>query len=237
MMRAVIAAMLLMGGCDSDAYDRDVDIIAFGDSNTEQVSLNESDRWVSRVAASHPDLLVINAGRGGNTTAAGLARFDGDVQAHSPGIVLIMLGTNDAVMLSDDAPQVSHEQFAVNMEFFVSQIVAWGGTPVLITTIPIIEGDEGAYYYSRHTEDWYLDGGARAWHDSYNSITRNIASKHNMPLIDAWQSFIDVAGEESDAALIASGLLDESGTHMSSVGAERIASMVNAAIDDMGNRQ
>lgn len=42
------------------------------------------------------------------------------------------------------------------------------------------------------------------------------------PLVDNWKAFIREAGEDSDRALIQSGLIDPSGNHMTPKGARII---------------
>ena len=59
-------------------------VLFLGDSLTEQ------NDW----AAAFPDLDVVNAGRGGDTTADALDRLD-QVVAAAPDVVVIMFGTND----------------------------------------------------------------------------------------------------------------------------------------------
>lgn len=68
----------------------DKTIVALGDSVTENGG------WVESVS----DLIgttIINSGISGNSTTDCLARFDRDVAAYNPDIVLIMLGINDSI--------------------------------------------------------------------------------------------------------------------------------------------
>ncbi len=65
-------------------------VVALGDSVTENGG------WVESVS----DLIgttIINSGISGNTTTDCLARFDRDVAAYNPDVVLIMLGINDSL--------------------------------------------------------------------------------------------------------------------------------------------
>ena len=79
------------------------------------------------------------------------------------------------------------------------------------------------YYYSRYKSAYFAErGGARAWQNSYNDITRQVAEKQQVPLVDNWKAFIREAGEDSDNALIQSGLIDPSGNHMTPKGARII---------------
>ncbi len=142
-----------------------------------------------------------------------------------PDVVLVMFGTNDAVMIDVDWPQVDRDTFAANVQTIVDKIRAIGATPVLMTVIPLIEGNGAdGYYYSRHPALYYWNaGGARAFHDSYNDIVRTLAASNGLTLVDHWAAFMQAAGGTDDAHLIASGLIDASGTHMTEKGAQLVA--------------
>ncbi len=65
-------------------------VVALGDSITENGG------WVEGVS-DRIGTTIINSGISGNTTTDCLARFDADVAAHNPDLVLIMLGLNDVL--------------------------------------------------------------------------------------------------------------------------------------------
>jgi len=95
-------------------------IVAIGSSST--VGL-----WVLRSAATYPEVMrrelsrlrsnatinVVNSGRVGDTIPGNIARFDRDVMAHTPDLVVWQLGTND---------------------------VAWGGRPDERLKSRVVEG-------------------------------------------------------------------------------------------------
>jgi acyl-CoA thioesterase I len=95
-------------------------VVAIGSSST--VGL-----WVLRSAATYPEVMrqellrlrpnatiqVINSGRVGDTIPNNIARFERDVFAHTPDLVIWQLGTND---------------------------VAWGGRPDQRLKISVLEG-------------------------------------------------------------------------------------------------
>jgi acyl-CoA thioesterase-1 len=95
-------------------------IVAIGSSST--VGL-----WVLRSAATYPEVMrrellrlrsnatinVINSGRIGDTISGNIARFESDVLAHAPDLVVWQLGTND---------------------------VAWGGRPDYQLKSRVVEG-------------------------------------------------------------------------------------------------
>ena len=219
-MRLIIGIVwVFLAGCGAGAPPS---VVAFGDSNTEQTNLPHESRWVNRLSELR-QLRIVNAGIGGNTSSQGLKRID-DVLDNNPVLVLIMFGTNDAVMVDYDKPQVDKETFSDNIETIINDVRAVGAKPVLMTVIPMIEGNgSDGYYYSRHPYAYYSGhGGANALQNTYNDIIRDIATRDGVILVDQWGAFIKAAGGADDAHLIASGLFDKSGTHMTEKGARLV---------------
>ena len=54
------------------------------------------------VAEQGGDAWIVNAGAGSNTTEHGRRRFQSDVLAHKPALVIIQFGINDAAVLIVD---------------------------------------------------------------------------------------------------------------------------------------
>jgi len=69
-------------------------IIAFGDSLTAGHGVPAQDNYPSRLAVA-TGLSIENAGVSGDTTAAALARLEGDVLTRNPRVVIVGLGGND----------------------------------------------------------------------------------------------------------------------------------------------
>lgn len=204
-----------------------VDVVALGDSNTENVNweeynYDESEKWVT-LLSKRTGFTIANEGVGGDSSKKGKWRFYTDVLIRQPDKVLIMFGTNDAIMTSESTPQVSKREFEENLQSIIDDSFRIGGIPLLMTSVPMVEGDNTKYYYSRHNPELYAEyGGARNWHDSYNDIVRDLAKKNNLQLIDIWKSFINEAGGNDDQLLIKSELMDDSGTHMTPKGAKLV---------------
>ncbi|MFS0655226.1 GDSL-type esterase/lipase family protein [Bacillus sp. 179-C3.3 HS] len=219
--------MCVSAGCSQPTQQS---IVAFGDSNTKGSNWDyrdypSSEKWVNLIKnVERGQMQVINAGIGGQTTEDARLRFERDVLDQKPTYVLIMFGTNDAAILDGKHPRVTKKRFKENVSYFISESRKEGVTPILMTCVPIVEGGKkGLYYYSRYQSSYFVErGGARAWQNSYNEITRQIAKDMHAPLIDNWQAFIREAGENSDHALIQSGLIDPSGNHMTPKGARII---------------
>jgi lysophospholipase L1-like esterase len=98
-----IAALLAVMGCEGDGgggVSQDVGendpnvVVALGDSITV------AGRGTVPYASTLPGLIgkqVVNAGKGGDRANGGLARVGGLLSSHSPGYLLIFLGSNDAI--------------------------------------------------------------------------------------------------------------------------------------------
>lgn len=203
--------------------------VAFGDSNTKEANwavrhFPEKEKWVSLLSQSEKGRwAVYNEGIGGQTTEHARKRFEKDVLKKRPAVVFIMFGTNDALMQPNKKPWVSKERYHENLVYFIEKIREYGGKPVLMTCLPVIEGNgtvEKLYYYSTHNAALYVKvGGARNWHNSYNSVMRQTAKEEGVPLIDHWKNMVKKAGGPTDDLLIQSGLIDTSGYHMTPKGA------------------
>lgn len=221
--------LLISCGNRSDRYT----IVAFGDSNTRGANwtirnYQDTDKWVNLVKSTLPvndgQTFIHNAGIGGETTEDARKRFKRDVLNTKPDLVFIMFGTNDAVILPNGQPKVTHSRFRENLLYYVNEIKKNGGKPVLMTCLPIVEGNgHDKLYYTRYPKKLYSHtDGARNWHNSYNDITREIAFKNDITLIDNWTTMVQAAGGDSDELLLKSGIIDPSGNHMTPHGAKLI---------------
>ncbi|EIL86154.1 SGNH/GDSL hydrolase family protein [Bacillus sp. S2(2019)] len=219
--------LCVAAGCSKPVQES---VIAFGDSNTRGSNWDfrdypTSEKWVNLMKnVERGQIKVQNAGIGGQTTEDAKLRFEQDILKQKPTYVLIMFGTNDAAILDGKHPRVTKKRFKENLSYFISESRKEGITPILMTCVPVVEGGKkGLYYYSRYKSSYFAErGGARAWQNSYNDITRQVAEKQQVPLVDNWKAFIREAGEDSDNALIQSGLIDPSGNHMTPKGARII---------------
>jgi len=100
-------------------------IIAFGDSLVEGHGATPGNDFVSllsrRIGAP-----IINAGQGGDTTSAALARLDSDVLARDPRVVIVLLGGNDFLR------RVPKEQTFANLATIAERIRSTGAAVVLV---------------------------------------------------------------------------------------------------------
>lgn len=209
-------------------------IVAFGDSNTQGTNwkanqYDEKSKWVTKLQQTRT---VINSGVGGNTTENGRKRFSKDVLSKKPKAVIIMFGTNDAVLNANGQPRVAKARFESNLKYFTDTLKARKIEVILMTTIPVIQGNsQKEYYYSRYDQRPYIKyNGARQWHNSYNAIVRKVAKEKKVTLIDNYAVMTRSMKGITDRKLIDSGWIDSSGTHLTPKGAEVIYSSVNRVL-------
>ena len=69
-------------------------IVCLGDSLTEGYNIDRKTRW-TKLLSNHLNIVIINSGISGDTTAGMLARFQCDVVVHKPSHLIILGGTND----------------------------------------------------------------------------------------------------------------------------------------------
>lgn len=206
--------------------------VVFGDSNTEGANWDDnhymsSKKWASKLSLERP---VVNAGIAGNTIGMGLKRIHSVIK-HNPSTVTIMFGTNDGVLRDGRIPKTSWKQFEKDLNYMVDTFQSKKINVVLMTAVPVIEEGKG-YYYSRHDRKLYEKyGGAREFQDKYNDITRKVAKKQGVPLVDTYKVFARYAGNDTDKALVESNLMDKSGTHMSMYGADVLYRAVDQTLE------
>lgn len=80
--------------------------VAFGDSLTEGTGATEGHDY-PRVLGQRLGIAILNRGRSGDTTAAGLARLD-DVLQLNPRVVLLCLGGNDGLQRSSQSQMLAN---------------------------------------------------------------------------------------------------------------------------------
>lgn len=109
-------------------------MVCFGDSITaNELEANGTERLTSRIRGEMVTWDVINAGKHGETSRDGLARFQEDVLHHNPDAVSILFGLHDANV----SFSVSVKEFEVNLLYMIQRL-----TPqktILISPAPVCE--------------------------------------------------------------------------------------------------
>lgn len=158
-------------------------VIAFGDSITQGYELPPGAGWVellAELAKKQTDAaprVVLNAGAGGNTSSEGLKRWQTDVLAHKPAVVLVEFGGNDAVL----GPRaVSVDDFRRNLLTIAESVRNNGGEVIFLTFPPVINewhvvGKDPGY------DKW---GGLDQCVEQYRQQTRDVANTLGARLFD-----------------------------------------------------
>ncbi len=110
-----------------------VTIVAFGDSLTQGYGLAEADGFVPQLQAwlaanGAPDVVLVNAGVSGDTTAGGLARIDWTLGEDVDGVI-VALGGND--LLRGLFPEDSR----ANLDGILAAVTG-RGLPVMLVGLP-----------------------------------------------------------------------------------------------------
>jgi acyl-CoA thioesterase-1 len=100
-------------------------VIAFGDSLTAGYGASAGEDYPSRLSAMS-GVLVVNAGKSGDTTESALARIENDVLTGNPRIVIVGLGGND--FLNGMAIQSTE----ANLRTIVRKIQGTGAMAILL---------------------------------------------------------------------------------------------------------
>jgi len=76
-------------------------LLIVGDSLSAEYGLQRGSGWPEllrrRLADTHPEYRLVNASISGDTTSGGLSRLPGLLREHRPAIVMLELGSNDAL--------------------------------------------------------------------------------------------------------------------------------------------
>ena len=166
----------------SSQEKRKLNIVAFGDSITEgKTGVAPEDNWLLKLGRKlGPQYNLFNAGVGGNSAREAMARYEKDVLACNPDIVLIEFGGNN----HDPSParksrRVPDKEFSSLLEKFKAGLPA-NCKVVMITFPPII--DEQHVYFKR------VPGGkVDSELQSQRQIVRDFAKKNGYPLLDLYK--------------------------------------------------
>ncbi|MBR5134488.1 MAG: hypothetical protein IKV35_02705 [Clostridia bacterium] len=165
-------------------------LVTFGDSIT---ALSTWPRSVAKATNMH----LINSGIGGNTTEQARARFERDVLSKDPDFVIMSFATNDFYLEDGVNPRVTTARYKENLQYFIEQVNAIGGTPILMT--PPFLSDE-----SQGGSSLYPEKSVNKALDKYVVAMREVASATGTHLID--MHAVCDSGYDLKTFLIADGL-------------------------------
>ncbi|MBS1826202.1 MAG: hypothetical protein JST93_12840 [Acidobacteria bacterium] len=156
-------------------------IVSFGDSLTAP----------RKGVVTYSDTLkIINRGVGGNNTEQARARFEKDVLAANPNLVIIQLGTNDAAVdvwkkPPATEPRVPIARYRENIQHFIDALRLINAKIILMTPNRMAWTPKLRDLYGRPPYDPSTDDGFNLLLDLYSDVLRGIAMRENIPLIDA----------------------------------------------------
>lgn len=202
---AVAPAILCGADLPASARPEPADIVMFGDSTTAlrpgKITAVYTARVGEALSRTNPTLRVANAGVGGNTTNDARARFDHDVLARHPRIVVMQFGINDAcVRIYKHPPEttcrVSLADYEANLRAMIGEARERGIKVVLMTTNPLRWTDELRGYYGRAPyRPESVDGFEAPFLSHYNECVRRLAAELSVPLVDIHAVFTDAANK------------------------------------------
>lgn len=120
-------------------------LIASADRRSRVVLMGDSitDHWDALEAEPLKDLLIVNRGIGGQNTSQMLLRFEDDVVALKPAVVVILGGTNDLRAYVGDPASVGASALArISRNVTAMSDIARGrGFKVVLATLPPVGAD------------------------------------------------------------------------------------------------
>lgn len=172
-------------------------IIAFGDSTTalrENIKQVYAQRLADELPKRGLPAMLVNAGVGGNTTADAVARFDRDVIARHPDLVIVQFGLNDAAIdvwknPHATTPRVRRDQYEKNLTALVQGLKQRKIRAILMTPNPMRWTVEMKKLYGKPPYDANDPDGFNLLVKDYAQTVRQIARRENVPLVDIYAIF------------------------------------------------
>ncbi|WLD94880.1 GDSL-type esterase/lipase family protein [Alkalihalobacillus sp. AL-G] len=145
-------------------------LVCFGDSLTAMEESNDGyARLTPRLRKVLKNWTIVNSGVSGETTRGALARLQDDVLRHSPKLVTILFGSNDA----SEHRRIKLTEYERNIEIMIDRISPQ--KTILITPPPVVEQKQ-----ENRNNDVLLE---------YVEVIRKIGTKRGCYVIDLWSYF------------------------------------------------
>ncbi len=190
----------------------EVVVVAFGDSTTAPRGKLKvyADLLEDKFQKFNLEAKIINAGVGGNTTKLAMTRFESDVLAKKPDIVIIQFGINDAAVDVWKTPpettsRVSLKAYETNIRKFIRQLKNRGSQVVLMTPNSLRWTPKLIKFYGKPP---YLPGDKNGFNVllvQYAESVRRIGKEESVPVIDVYSAFEkygNVRGQSVDDLLL-----------------------------------
>ena len=172
-----------------DASPRKPRVVTFGDSTTAQRGPVEV--YTTQLQEKFPSAEFLNKGMGGNTTTMAAERFQADVLASQPGVVIIQFGINDAAVDVWKTPpatesRVSLDAYGNNLRSFVTQLRKIGAGAILMTPNQVRWSPAMIEKYGRPPYDPEDPQGFTSILGTYAERMRQVAKELDVPLVDIY---------------------------------------------------
>jgi lysophospholipase L1-like esterase len=178
----------LLLACHVAIADEPVRIVCLGDSVTKAVRKGVEPHQTfcallqQQLSGADRPVEVVNAGIGGNTTEDGLKRFQPDVLDHKPHIVVIMFGLNDSwIDAGKTESRLTVHEYRANLDTMLELLIGHEIKIVLMTPNPALAPTYGPE--------------RNATLRPYVDVVRSLARHHELPLVDVYQHFAELAQE------------------------------------------
>lgn len=186
-----VAALLCAKG-QARTEEGPLRIVAFGDSTTatrEGIKAVYAQRLAELLPKRGLRAQVINAGVGGNTTTDAIARFDKDVLARKPDLVIMQFGLNDAAVdvwkdPNDTTPRVALAAYRDNLRKMIGELKQKRIRVILMTPNPMCWTAKMRELYGRSPYDPADPQGFDVLVKGYASAAREIAKEQAVTLVD-----------------------------------------------------
>lgn len=141
-------------------------IVFFGDSLTQAVEVQPTDRWAYKVgtSAGYAPADIINSGISGNRSDQMLARIQSDVIAHSPDVCVLMPTVNDR---TNNIPIATAEQ---TIRSIIEQLQG-AGIKVTVVSPPL---------YTSNLDQW------KPWVEMWEDAAGDMGCHW----VDCWREFV-----------------------------------------------
>lgn len=197
MNRSLIFAVALLAAASAQPAEKPFTLVAFGDSTTAprgSLAVYATHLQEQLVARDRP-LNVINAGVGGNTTAMARTRFEKEVLARQPDLVVIQFGINDAAVdvwkkPPATAPRVPLAAFENNLREFCTTLKGRGAHVVLMTPNPLRWTPKLKELYGQPPYRVDEADGFNVLLRDYAGVVRKLAREESVELVDVFEAFM-----------------------------------------------
>jgi len=136
---------------------------------------------------------VINAGKGGHNTRDLLARYEADAAVHRPDLLILGVGTNDALNSANSVPL--HE-YRENARKLIHNVRACGASIMVLTPLPCMD----EYVLERHDAGFFRGETPSARVARYVEALKTLCASERVPVVDLYGLFLREAPPRETAA-------------------------------------